>query len=122
MGKRLLVVDDSRVSRIIIKNKVAALCPDWVVFEATSGNEAVDMAAQVEPDYVTMDVNMPGLNGYEATEQLQRLVPNAKITMLTANIQESSRERAAQLGVRFLQKPVTEAVIEQAVQFFKGDA
>jgi CheY-like chemotaxis protein len=122
MGKRLLVVDDSRVSRIIIKNKVAALCPEWLVYEAASGNEAVEMAAQVEPDYVTMDVNMPGINGYEAAEQLQKLLPKAKITMLTANIQESSRERAAQLGVRFLQKPVTEAVIEQAVQFFRDEA
>jgi two-component system, chemotaxis family, chemotaxis protein CheY len=122
MGKRLLVVDDSRVSRIIIKNKVVALCPEWLVYEAASGDEAVEMAAQVEPDYVTMDVNMPGINGYEAAEQLQKLLPKAKITMLTANIQESSRERAAQLGVRFLQKPVTEAVIEQAVQFFRDEA
>jgi CheY-like chemotaxis protein len=122
MGKRLLVVDDSRVSRIIIKNKVAALCPEWLVFEAASGDEAVEMAAQVEPDYVTMDVNMPGINGYEAAEQLQKLIPKAKITMLTANIQESSRERATQLGVRFLPKPVTESVIEQAVQFFRDEA
>jgi two-component system, chemotaxis family, chemotaxis protein CheY len=120
MGKRLLVVDDSRVSRIIIKNKIAALCPEWTIFEASTGNEAVEMAAQIEPDYITMDVTMPGINGYDAAEQLQKLLPTAKITMLTANIQESSRERAARLGVRFLPKPVTESVIEEAVDFFRS--
>ncbi|MEN9384735.1 MAG: hypothetical protein RI959_18 [Pseudomonadota bacterium] len=119
MGKRLLVVDDSRVSRIIIRNKIAALCPEWAIFEAATGNEAVEMAAQIEPDYITMDVTMPGINGYDAAEQLHKLLPAAKITMLTANIQESSRERAAQLGVRFLAKPVTESVIEEAVHFFR---
>lgn len=118
MGNRLLVVDDSRVSRMIIKGKVASMRPDWEVFEATSGDEALALAPQLRPDFVTMDVNMPGISGFEAAERLRTLLPEARIAMLTANIQESSRERAAGIGVKFVQKPVTEATIQQVVEHF----
>lgn len=122
MGNRLLVVDDSRVSRMIIKGKVASLRPDWEVFEAASGDEALSLAPQLRPDFVTMDVNMPGISGFEAAEKLLGLLPQARIAMLTANIQEASRERAAALGVKFVQKPVTEGAIQQAVDYFSGAA
>lgn len=122
MGNRLLVVDDSRVSRMIIKTKVASLQPDWVIFEAASGDEAVAMAPEVKPDFVTMDVNMPGMSGFDAAARLQALVPKARIAVLTANIQESSRERAAQLGVKFVPKPVTEASVQLAVDYFLAAA
>ncbi|WP_232788527.1 response regulator transcription factor [Macromonas nakdongensis] len=118
MGNRLLVVDDSRVSRMIIKGKVASLCPDWEVFEAASGDEALALAPQLRPHFVTMDVNMPGISGFEAADRLRGLLPQARIALLTANIQESSRERAAAMGVKFVQKPVTEAAIQQAVDYF----
>ena len=118
MGNRLLVVDDSRVSRMIIKGKVASLCPDWEVFEAASGDEALALAPQLRPHFVTMDVNMPGISGFEAAERLRALLPEARIAMLTANIQESSRERAVGMGVKFVQKPVTEAAIQQVVEHF----
>ena len=122
VGKRLLVVDDSRVSRLIIKGKIASLKPDWELFEAASGDEAVAMAPQWQPDFVTMDVNMPGISGFEAAETLKRLLPQARIALLTANIQESSRERAAAIGVKFLQKPVTESAIQQAIDYFQAPA
>lgn len=118
MANRLLVVDDSRVSRMIIKTKVASLRPQWEVFEAASGDEALVLAPQLRPDFVTMDVNMPGISGFDAAERLRALLPQARIAMLTANIQESSRERAQALGVKFVQKPVTEAAILQAVDYF----
>lgn len=122
LAKRLLIVDDSRVSRMIIKGKVASLQPDWEVLEAASGDEAVQRALDLRPDFITMDVNMPGMNGFEATERLQALLPQARIAVLTANIQESSRERAQTLGVKFIQKPVTEAAIQQAVDYFRASA
>lgn len=51
MAKRLLIVDDSRVSRMIIKGKVASLQPDWEVLEAASGDEAVQRALDLRPDH-----------------------------------------------------------------------
>jgi len=118
LAKKLLIVDDSRVSRMIIKSKVESLQLGWQVHEATSGNEAVALAPALAPDFVTMDVNMPGINGFEATEQLLALCPKVRVALLTANIQENSRERADALGVKFIQKPVTAQAIQQAVDHF----
>lgn len=118
MVKRLLIVDDSRVSRMIIKTQVESLHLGWEVLEAVSGDEAVARATEWAPDFVTMDVNMPGMNGFEATEKLLQILPGVRLVLLTANIQESSRERAGALGVKFIQKPVTGQAIQQAVDHF----
>lgn len=107
---------------MIIKGKVMSLQPDWEVLEAASGDEAVARALDLRPDFVTMDVNMPGMNGFEATERLRVLLPQTRIVVLTANIQESSRDKAQAMGVKFIQKPVTEAAIQQAVDHFLAAA
>lgn len=112
---RLLIVDDSRVSRMMIRARVQALQPGWALEEAASGDEALVMVAQSAPDYVTMDVNMPGLNGFDAADQLHKLAPNTRIVMLTANIQESSRARAESIGLKFVQKPITDASMLQVI-------
>ncbi len=112
---RLLIVDDSRVSRMMIRARVQTLQPNWVLEEAVTGDEALVMAAQSAPDYVTMDVNMPGLNGFDAAGQLRQLAPNTRIVMLTANVQESSRARAESIGLKFVQKPITDASMLQVI-------
>ncbi len=118
MAYTLLIVDDSIVSRMMIKSKVAQIQPGWVIQEAKNGNEAVAMVQLGAPDFITMDVNMPGINGFEAVKQIRAFNDTARIAMLTANVQESSRERAAQLQVTFVQKPVTEAAVRQAIDYF----
>jgi len=122
LAKRLLIVDDSRVSRMIIKSKVASLGVDWELQEAVSGDAALEQAQHWQPDFVTMDVNMPGLNGFDAAERLRALLPQVCVVLLTANVQESSRERADLLGIHFVPKPVTETAIEQVVRHFRAAA
>ena len=113
----LLIVDDSRVSRMMIRARVAALKPDWVMTEAASGDEALVQVGQAAPDCITMDVNMPGLSGFDAVEKIQAVAPQVRIVMLTANIQESSRTRADALGVKFVQKPITDVSMLQVIDF-----
>jgi len=118
MKRTLLIVDDSKVSRMMIKNKVGQLQPDWEIQEAGTGDEAVAMVRVSAPDFITMDVNMPGINGFEAVEQIRQFNSSCKIAMLTANIQESSRARASNLNVSFVQKPATDPAIRQAIDYF----
>ena len=118
MKARLLIVDDSNVSRLMIRGRVAALQPDWEVIEAASGDEAVALVPTVKPDFITMDVNMPGITGFEAAEKIRQTDQRVKIVILTANIQSSSREKAERLAAKFVQKPVTQASIQQAIDYF----
>lgn len=122
MGKRVLIVDDSRVSRLMTKARMQALQPQWVFEEASSGEEALEKVAQCAPDFVTMDINMPGLNGFEAAQQLLQRVPQAQVVLLTANVQISSQQRAQALGLRFVRKPVTDASVAEVVQHFLEQA
>ena len=118
MKYKLLIVDDSNVSRLMIKGRIAAVQPEWEVIEAASGDQALALIPTAAPDFITMDVNMPGISGFEAVEKIREFNQTVKIVVLSANIQGSSREKAQQLGVLFVQKPATQAAIQQAVDYF----
>lgn len=114
-GKKLLIVDDSKVSRMRIRAFFVNHCPTWMIDEAGTGEEAVRSCESSMPDFVTMDVNMPGISGFEAAQRILEINPAARVIMLTANIQESSKQMAASLQLNFVAKPATEASLQQAL-------
>lgn len=116
----LLIVDDSRVSRIMISGRVQAVHPDWNIVEAGNADEALAQVATYAPQYISMDVNMPGMSGFDAVTQIRATGSQACIVILTANIQQTSRDRAAELGVHFVQKPATEAAVQRMLAYFQG--
>ncbi len=120
MTHSVLIVDDSRVSRMMIKARMQAVHADWTYLEAATGEEALQLVAATPPDFLTNDMNMPGLNGFEAAEQVRAQAPGVRMVMLTANIQESSRNRADAMNLHFVQKPITDASIRQVLDFFEA--
>jgi two-component system chemotaxis response regulator CheB len=82
---RVLVVDDSALAREMIREILEAADGIEVVGEACDGNEAVAMAAQLRPDLVTMDIEMPVMGGLEAIERIiaQNPLPILAVTALT---------------------------------------
>lgn len=115
--KIYLFVDDSRVSRIKIRQVVSKKHPDWILHEAASALESHEITQTVKPDLISMDINMPGMSGIEAIPQLRVNCPNAKIVLLSGNIQETMHSKAANLGVGFVEKPITEAAINKVLAF-----
>lgn len=85
---RVLVVDDSATAR----EAIAAIInhePDMhVIGEAADGAEGVEMTARLKPDAITMDINMPTLNGYQATEKIMALTPTPILVVTTVSQQE----------------------------------
>lgn len=116
----LLIVDDSRMSRMLLRAMVADSRPEWRLAEATCGDEALAMIATQAPDFVSMDVNMPGISGLEAAGRIRLRHPDVRIALCTANIQESTREAAARAGVHFVAKPITATSVADAIAFFEG--
>lgn len=105
-GKTVLLVDDSRVARMMARRLIEVDRPGWAIAEAGTGEEAVDVCAEAQPDFVVMDVNMPGMGGIEAARLIRQRWPAIVLTLLTANIQEPVREQAEAMGIGFLNKPV----------------
>ncbi|MDB5959347.1 MAG: response regulator [Massilia sp.] len=107
-AKTVLVVDDSRVSRLLARQFILTRRCFWHVEEAASGEEAIDKVQAKRPDLILLDVNMPGMGGLAAASRLRELCPHAHISLVTANVQMATRRRAAELGLGFLAKPMTE--------------
>ncbi len=116
--KKLLIVDDSKVSRMLIRTHVLAKHPDWVISEAICGEDAIALVDNDLPDYCTMDINMPGLSGTDAAEQILSKYPSIKVVIFSANIQETHQNRARSLGTILVAKPVTEKSIALTLNYF----
>lgn len=110
-AKTVLLVDDSRVARMMTRRIIEVAHPDWAVVEAQSGEEAIALFAGANPDFIILDVNMPGMGGLEAARRLRETGTPAAITLLTANIQEPVRLQAEAIGIGFLNKPVREEAL-----------
>ena len=114
--KKILIVDDSTISRMTIRTQVLAKYPDCVVLEAASGDEALAFDESEAPDLITIDINMPGMSSYDAAVQLHKKYPNARMAVITANVQKSVRTKIQSLGIMFaavIEKPITESSIQK---------
>jgi DNA-binding NarL/FixJ family response regulator len=80
---RVLVVDDYEPFRRFVCTTLEARPELQVVGEAADGFQAVQKAAELQPDLILLDVGMPTLNGIEAAHRILRLVPAAKILFLS---------------------------------------
>lgn len=80
---RILLADDHAVVRQGFKMILGAQSDMEIVGEAGNGREAVELAEQLKPDVVVMDVAMPELNGIEATRRLAESVPHARVVALS---------------------------------------
>ena len=101
----ILIVDDSRTSRKILKGILESEGYE-VVGEATNGQEGYERYAELKPDVVTMDITMPVLDGIEALKKIKGEYPDAKVVMVTAAGQKTKMVEAVQNGANeFVSKP-----------------
>ena len=114
-NKTALIVDDSKLSRAMINTIIMQYFPDWKILEATNAEEALQV---IEPsiDVITLDMNMPGMNGIDLSCELRQRYPEASISLITANVQHNIREKADSLGLFFVAKPITEEKVLSAIE------
>jgi two-component system, NarL family, response regulator NreC len=82
---RLMLVDDHDVVRTGLRSFLETQSGFKVVAEASSGELAIHIAEQIQPDVIVMDITMPLMDGLEATRQLKVLCPNCKVLALTVH-------------------------------------
>ena len=97
---RVLIADDHPLFRSGMRALLAADLDTEVAGEATTGEEAIALAAELQPDIVLMDLQMPGLNGVDATRRILHASPNARILIVTMFDDDHSVFAAIRAGAR----------------------
>ncbi|MDB5395602.1 MAG: response regulator receiver protein [Rhodospirillales bacterium] len=108
MTVTVLIVDDSKLARIVAMKKISALQPDWQRVEAGNADEALSLVAERHIDLALLDYNMPGKNGLELAAELRALHPLMPIAVITANVQDEIISRTRALNATFVAKPLSE--------------
>jgi two-component system, chemotaxis family, chemotaxis protein CheY len=104
---KIMIVDDSTFARRNLRRTLSVAGYD--IIEASSGQQAVDLAGKEFPDLVTLDLLMPGLTGLDTLKLLKNVTPNSKYVIITADIQDSTREELLNEGAHaFINKPFSE--------------
>ena len=107
-GARILVVEDNPLNLKLVRDVLTAFGYDVVA--AQSGEEGVELAGRCDPDLVLMDLQLPGIDGYEAL-RLLRMDPQlggVPVVALTAFAMREDRERTASAGFDgYLSKPIS---------------
>ena len=103
--KTILIVDDSRISRMMLRAIVECEFSHWNILEAANGEEAKRLSETNHIDFITLDMNMPGLDGLTVAPELKLNSPGVKIALITANFQERVRAKAETQGLVFIPKP-----------------
>lgn len=116
MGKRLMIVDDSRVIMMQMKKlledteyEIAAFCQ--------SGEDAIARYGEVQPDLVTMDIIMPGMDGIETARAILEEHPDAKLVMVSSLAFDDTIQESEELGAKgFVYKPFDKEHLVDAIE------
>ncbi|HHU92561.1 MAG TPA: response regulator [Halanaerobiaceae bacterium] len=113
--KRVLIVDDAAFMRLNLKN---ILKDNYeIAGEAENGQEAVEMYQELKPDFVTMDITMPIMDGLEAIKAIKDFDPEANIIVCSAMGQQKMIIKAIEAGAKdFIVKPFKEQRVLEAIE------
>ena len=114
---KILVTDDSKMARkMVIKTLSEILGDDFEIYEAQNGQEALDLYKQITPNIAFLDLTMPIMDGFEALEKIKEFDSNAKVVIISADIQKLSMDKALQLGAyNFIKKPIDTSKMQQII-------
>lgn len=117
----ILIADDEPTFRSGLRALLKSADNFTLVGEASAGDESIRLAASLQPDIILMDINMPGINGIEATRRILATSPHIGILMLTMFEDDDSVFAAMRAGARgYLLKGALKVEILRAIQTVSG--
>jgi len=116
---RILISEDEKLNFILLKKLLERSYQDNIVIDhAVNGKEAIDICDGTV-DLVLMDIEMPIMDGFEASEILKQRYPDIPIIIQTAHCSQAHKERAKSLGCNaFLAKPIVKKEFEDLLDQF----
>lgn len=115
----ILVADDNHMNRMVAQAMITKILPEAQIFFAEDGLQAVDSYQQYQPDIILMDVQMPGMSGYEASQKIRELnnSDDTIIVAFTAGTVKGERERCLEAGMNdYISKPIVLEKLREVLQ------
>jgi two-component system chemotaxis response regulator CheY len=113
---KILIVDDSPVSRKIMKSCMPE-DKEFELFEAGDGQSGIDMYQEAKPDVTFMDLTMPVMDGMQALQEIIKIDPQAIVIVCTADVQMKSIFKVMNLGaLMVVRKPINKQAIHDALK------
>jgi len=116
----LLIVDDNIIARMLVKKSFQFLYPDWKILEAESMKMAEEILSREKVDMLTVDQNMPDEDGLELALDVKKRYPDLNITLLTANIQKSVKDKTIAENIGFIEKPIGKETAIRIMKIYEG--
>ena len=119
--KKILIADDEPTIRLMVRKM---LDKDYIVLEATNGEEAVDIAKGQKPDIILMDIMMPKMDGYNACFKIKddRATKAIPVVILTAVGHELNKKYAVEMGADgYITKPFTADMLLDQIRQILGE-
>ena len=98
----ILIVDDHARVRQELRSLLESYDDVHIAGEASDGREAVRLTEQLQPDIVLMDINMPKMNGIEATSRIKAMVPGVEVIGLSVNAERDNQDAMLKAGAQTL--------------------
>jgi len=117
---RALIIDDSRFTRMVIKQVLKAEIPDINILEASSGKEGIEVFQKENPDLVLSDLLMPDIHGSKVVSLIRAENKNCFIAVLSSDIQQSTQKDLLERGANlFIGKPLTKDKVKTLLSSYQ---
>jgi CheY-like chemotaxis protein len=119
MEYKVLIVDDSKLARMVMASAFRRIRADWELIEANNATNALEAISTQAVDITLVDFNMPGTDGLELVGIIRKTHPKMPVALVSANVQTEIISRARELNAAFIAKPLTD---EALAGFLSGAA
>jgi CheY-like chemotaxis protein len=111
MPYKVLILDDSKLARMVVASACRRIRPDWDLVEAANADDALEAISTKSVDIALIDFNMPGTDGLEVVARLRKSHPKMPVAVVSANLQDEIIARARELNAAFVAKPLTDEAL-----------
>lgn len=116
---RILIVEDNKINMLLTKTLIKQIIPKCIIHESCDGEKALEEVSKINPDIIFMDIQMPLINGYEATKQIRKIesLKNIIIIALTAGTIMGEKEKCIEAGMNdYVSKPIVKKTLEDILE------
>lgn len=115
---KIMLVEDNKINMLLLKTIVKNLFAEATISEIQNGKDAVAQFENILPDIIFMDIQMPIMNGYEATREIRNLKSGQTIPIIaiTAGVEKEEKNKCLEAGMNdYISKPIIKGAIEEII-------